>query len=155
MQEKQRGFTLIEALIYIALFALIIGGGLIAAYQLIEGTARIENKTITEAEANFLLRKFDWALNSGVVMLPVQGDSGNTLNVWNGGNLFEFTLDGDVVTIENLSNADPFLPLSSGRVVVSDLEFEHVAAVGDRPPALEYSFKVNGEQFGPAIRYIR
>ena len=56
------GFTLIESLIYLALFAIIIGGGMSATYQIIEATNSNYNHVVLQEEANFLIRKIEWAL---------------------------------------------------------------------------------------------
>ena len=60
-----KGLTLIETIIYTALVFIIISGFLIAVYQILESNNALYNKIITEQEANFLLRKFSWAV-SGV-----------------------------------------------------------------------------------------
>src|SRR4030042_506817 len=59
---SQAGFTLIESLLYIALFSIIIGGALVAVYQMIESSDAVSAKNIVEMEGSFLLRKIDWAL---------------------------------------------------------------------------------------------
>ncbi len=58
----KRGFTLIETLIYIALFALLIGGGISSAFSLIASSDRIGTQAMLEEEGNFLLAKIGWAL---------------------------------------------------------------------------------------------
>ena len=152
LKGSKRGFTLVEALIYIALFVLIIGGGFVGAYQIIEGTQQIERKTIIEAEANFLLRKLDWALSGSRVIEPFVGVTGDKLGVDTDGNFvvdIEFELDGNgVVTINGTE-------LTSDRIEITDLLFTHVPVQAGRPEALEIVFKVNGEQFGTTTRYLR
>lgn len=60
--ESGAGFTLIETLVYIVLFAIVIGGGMTATYQIIQATDANYNHVILQDEANFLFRKIDWAL---------------------------------------------------------------------------------------------
>src|SRR4051812_4410040 len=79
------GFTLIETLLYIGLFAIVIGGGMIATYQIIQSTEASKNHIILQEEANFLLRKVNWALagatsvtanaNSLVIVKNISGTS--------------------------------------------------------------------------------
>lgn len=65
---NKRGVTLIETLIYIALFALLIGGGVSSAYVLIESSDRIGVHAMLEEEGNFLLAKINWALDAGMAV---------------------------------------------------------------------------------------
>lgn len=58
------GFTLIETLIYIGLFAIIIGGALTGVYQIVEGSEKIGAKTIYLEETNFMFQKMDYALTN-------------------------------------------------------------------------------------------
>ena len=55
--KKLKGFTLIETMIYTALFSIIIGGGIVSAYQIITSTQGSSNQLISEQEADFLMRK--------------------------------------------------------------------------------------------------
>ena len=57
------GFTLIETLMYLALFALIIGGGMTATYQIIESTAGSASHILLQEEGNFILRKIAWGFD--------------------------------------------------------------------------------------------
>jgi type II secretory pathway pseudopilin PulG len=61
--ESKRAFTLIEALIYIVLFTVVIGGGLVTAFYLIQGTDDLRREALAEAEANFVLRRVDQLLS--------------------------------------------------------------------------------------------
>jgi len=148
-ERSQTGFTLVESLIYIGLFAIVIGGGLLAAYQVVDSTRSLGTKTTVVAEANFLFRKFDWALNGSSVTSPSPGSEDAILEVSQGGIPYVFELNGDgVVTINDTE-------LTNDSVLVSDLLFKHIYGAGDRPDSLEFSFKINGEQFGTTTRYIR
>lgn len=62
----QKGFTLIETLLYLALFGVIIGGGMAATYQVIQSTEATHQKVVIQEEADFLLRKLDWAMGSAM-----------------------------------------------------------------------------------------
>lgn len=64
MKNNHRGFTLIEVLVYIALFGILIGGAVIATYQLLEGEERNHEALRIEQEGMFLIRKMDWILTN-------------------------------------------------------------------------------------------
>jgi prepilin-type N-terminal cleavage/methylation domain-containing protein len=61
-KTHNQGFTLIEMVIYIALFSLMMTGILLSAYQLIAGSGMTEASVTTQEEGNFVLRKMSWAL---------------------------------------------------------------------------------------------
>ncbi len=88
---NKRGVTLIETLIYIALFALLIGGGVSSAYSLIESSDRIGVHAMVEEEGNFLLAKINWAFETG---MNVEVSAG------------EMTLNGVVLSNTNVEVKD-------------------------------------------------
>lgn len=59
----QTGLTLIEAIIYIALFALIVSTAIATAYNLIGSTEELDEITMTEVEAHFILHSIGHELN--------------------------------------------------------------------------------------------
>lgn len=62
--KHQGGFTLVEALIYIVLFSVVIGGGVASSFYLIQSSAETRGDVMADAEANFVLRKVDYLLTS-------------------------------------------------------------------------------------------
>ena len=62
MRPANTGFTLIEVLIYSALFAGSMGGGIAAAYQLTAQSGHYAQTLRTQEEGIFLTRKIAWAL---------------------------------------------------------------------------------------------
>src|SRR5262245_42467784 len=59
---KQPGFTLIEVLVYLALFTILVGGAVLAAYNVIESNGRNQTLAVLQQESNFLTGKINWAL---------------------------------------------------------------------------------------------
>ncbi len=76
---RQRAFTLMEVIIYIALFSILMTGGIIATYQLIEGGTHNETAVGIQEEGTFLIRKISWAL-TGVYTASVSSD-GTVLSI--------------------------------------------------------------------------
>ena len=147
------GFTLIETIIYAALFSLIIGLVIGAVYNIIEGSEDLQKNIITDAEAHFLSRKIEWALTGvSAINAPASGLTGTSLSVNKIGyaqNPVVFDLDSNNLRIKK-GLANPVI-LNSGNVTVSDLQFEHLAAGLYRPAAIRVNFKVNGEPFRTTI----
>src|SRR3989344_6040986 len=80
--RRQGGFTLIETILYIGLFAILVGGILVSVYPIFTNTGRSSLQVTVDTEAGFLLRKFAWALSSiNAVTDPALGDIGGTLTI--------------------------------------------------------------------------
>ncbi len=123
----KRGFTLIETLVYLGLYAVISLGMLAAVYCIFESTARNETTAMVEEEGDYLTAKINAALSSAAsIRSPV--DSGDTLSV--------VDLEGSVSTIEDDSSGmclqegnTAFQTLNNTNVSVTDLVFVHARAV--------------------------
>ena len=159
MTEKRfSGFTLIETLIYLALFAIIIGGTVVVTYDIIAGSDNTQIKVVISEEGNFLLRKIDWAL-TGVASIdsPAAGASGVALSVTKlglpaGQNPLVFDLNSGNLRLKR--GAGSAMALNSSNATVSNLVFAHLAAIGQRPEAVKASFKLNGQPF-EITKYLR
>jgi type II secretory pathway pseudopilin PulG len=146
--RRALGFTLIETLVYLGLFTIIMGGGLVAAYQLMSAADSENQKAAVEQEGNFLLRKFDWAL-SGLcqINIPATPGSAATLSIDKtnfGQNPLFFDLSGDAVQLTRAGGSA--VPLTSARVKVTSLNFDRLAVAG-QPEAVRVSFTMNGRPF--------
>lgn len=76
------GFTLIETLVYLALFTLIIGGFVMASYALFESAGRNQSKAMLQDEENFIMGKILFSLESAkTINVPVAGASGSSLSI--------------------------------------------------------------------------
>lgn len=152
----KRGFTLIETVIYTALFSVIIGLTVGAVYQIIEGSGNLQKNIIADSEALFLTRKIEWALSGvSVVNSPTSGLTGTSLSVDKinyAQNPIVFDLDSNNLRVKK-GLASPVI-LNSVNVTISDLQFEHLAKGLYRPAAIKTAFKVNGEPFSTTI-YLR
>lgn len=76
----KRAFTLIEIIIYLALFSIILGGAIVSAFSILEYNDTNETHAHIAGEANFLLSKIDYYLSgaetiqSPKVNFPCSGD---------------------------------------------------------------------------------
>jgi len=76
-KSKYSGFTLIETVIYIALFALIMTGTIVSIYGILGTSSRNQLKAMVQEEGSFLVGKVDWNLN-GAKSVEIK-DAGYTL----------------------------------------------------------------------------
>ena len=153
--QNNAGFTLIEALIYSALFSLMMVGMLGAVYMVLQGANQSEARLLVDDEANFVLRKINWAL-TGVssINTPVAGSIGSNLNITKTDvGTVRFRLDNENIEID--SGAGAYVALDTVNVAASSLSFQHIPpASSDQPAAVRATFYLNGV-FYEITKYIR
>ncbi len=120
-----KGFTLIETIIYIALFAIVIGGGMVATYNIIESTNAGTNHVVLQEEANFLLRKINWALTGATSICSTGSKLVITkitpVSCPTSANLISFDLNGSNIIITK-GTSSPVI-LNSSSITVLALSF--------------------------------
>lgn len=131
---KQRGFTLIEMLVYIGLFSIIIGGLISSIYYISQNTQSTSNKVLTQEEINFVKKKIDWALNE-VESVSASGSSLN-INKSAGNIIIRLNTDGDI-EIEEDSEKNP---ITTKNVKVDNLNFTY----NSDTKVLNIEFTLNG-----------
>jgi type II secretory pathway pseudopilin PulG len=149
----KKGFTLIETLIYIALFSTIIFGAIISTYYLIQGSDSLSNKTVTQEEGNFVLRKIDWAL-TGLTSFSISGASCSqtlSVNKFNFG-VIDFRITSGVkahIEIQELGAG--YIPITTTNASTTCLQFTQISA---NPLGIKASATINGVPF-EITKYIR
>ena len=115
---SNRGFTLIETLVYLALFALVISGMVVAAHLLFATSDRYQSRAMMQEEANFIMAKIGWALNDA----SSASVSGGALTIT------KYALPSVVVdSLGNNARVDSEV-LNSSNVKVDNLSFVHGAS---------------------------
>lgn len=113
-----KGFTLIEVIIYIALFSLLIGTAFIAAHQLTESSSVLSTKNTTQEEGNFILRKINFAL-TGIFSFT---NTAHALHVNKyDGNQIDITLVGTKIKMTETTGPTDFI--STDNISVTNLQF--------------------------------
>ncbi|MBP6883688.1 MAG: prepilin-type N-terminal cleavage/methylation domain-containing protein [Candidatus Pacebacteria bacterium] len=126
----KKGFTLIETLIYIALFSLLLGGAFVITYQLIESSGKLSIKNTIQNEGNFVMRKLSWALTGVDYTITTTPTSGNSptnrlvVTKYNG-NKITMQLNGTKIEMKESANDNTFLAITTDNVVVSSLSFQY------------------------------
>lgn len=136
MIKKSRqldGFTLIEAIIYIALFGMLISGAVAVAYQISTSSSLTSRKAIVQDEGNFVLQKIRWALNSessvtaAGSLLRIERSDGKQIDICLYNNKI-LLREGSAGTYA-CTDTDPslyFYPITTNNVMVTDLQFEQI-----------------------------
>jgi len=70
---KNKGFVLIEIIIYVALFSIMIGGLLVSVFNIMQNSRSTENKITSESEMTFVVKKIDWLLTGASDFSVVSG----------------------------------------------------------------------------------
>ena len=121
---KTKGFTLIEMLVYLALFGILISGAVITAYSIFESGNRNSAQIMVQEEGNFLIAKINWALSSiSTISSPTPSSSSSKLSV--------VMVDSTTIDIEQ-SSGDITMTrdgttqtLNNSNVSISDLLFNY------------------------------
>ncbi len=152
-RNLQKGFTLIEIIIYSALIAIIIGYALGGAYSLIQDSDRLNNRAVIDEEANFILKKIGWALSSlEQITTPASGASGQGLTIsrYNfASNPVSFALNSGNLTMRTASG--PAIILNNDRTEINSLVFEHFDAVPNKPDGVKTTISINGRVYAMTI----
>jgi hypothetical protein len=134
--RSNQGLTLIEALIYVVLFSVVIGGGVATAFYLVQSSSETRLQALSEAEANFVLRKVDHLLmNAGSVSVTASA----------------LTIDGDVLTACGSSICFAGDPLTSDGVEVQNITFTHIAGP---PDEITMELGIGGRTYH-TLKYLR
>ena len=151
IRGRSRGFTLLETIIYLALFSILMTGAIGATYSLLEGGDRNQMFVSVQEEGTFLNRKINWAL-AGATAASVSG--ANTLTItqplMGAQSPLVITGDGTSMTIAR-GVGGLAIPLNSERFPVSfpssGSMFAVVPASGGRPASITVSFVIQGKPF--------
>mgnify|MGYP003386707486 CR=1 FL=1 len=150
--KKNRGFTLIESVIYIALLGLLITGAVVTAYELVRGASLVDAKNTANEEGVFVMRKVAWALSGAqTISSPITWGSSLTVSKYDGTTV-DMRITG--TAIEMRENGASFEPITTSNVTVSGLSFHAVPSVGGSPAGVEASTTINGVVFYTE-RFIR
>lgn len=127
-------FTLIETIIYLGLFGILMGGAVVAAYNLFESSSRGQTHALVQEESDFLIAKINWVLSgTKSVTTPPAGVPGSSLTVakWDTalGDPMVVALSGTDITLSRGGN--PAVVLNNSNVRITSLVFTHTLASGD------------------------
>ena len=149
-RTKHNGFTLIETIIYIALLTLIIGSGVVAGFYVIDSSEKEKANINAIAEAAFLMRKIDWALN-GADSIDVSAPT--ILKVTRGGLSIWVHAPSDRALISK-DGGTSWTELTGDWTKITDLTFQDIPAAPPKPAGVTAKFKADGKDF-EMTKYLR
>ena len=148
--KKPNGFTLIEVIIYLALFGILMAGVMAAVYAIVEGGGRSQSKILIQEEGNFLLGKFNWALsgasNISVAILPP------SLSITK----YDYTLNPLVFDVGGSElrlrqGGGEANNLNSDDVALTSLNFQDIPKLNGKPEGLNISFTLASLTYAGAV----
>lgn len=146
-----KGFTLIETLVYVALFALLMSVAAATLYNLLEGGDRTRVAIGVQEEGTFINRKINWAL-TGASAVQVSPD-GMTLTVTRPdlGTQSPLTVIADGATMTIVRNTGDPVVLNNERFLVERPAagplFSIQPASGGKPPSMTVNFRIQESPF--------
>ncbi len=144
-----RGITLFETLLYIALFSLLMGGAMEAAYHLSRSAGGTDAALVPEEEGDFVVRKMDAVFaNMSAVSVP----NTHEVVVTNyDGDRTDIQLAGGAILMQE--NNAPLMALTTENVRASDLVFTYLPSHGSAPAGIAGTTTINGIDFA-ITRYV-
>lgn len=144
--SKKRGLTLFEVILYIALFAVLIGGAVLSAFEMLESRSRSRAQTTIEEEGTFLLSKIQWALSGADrINLPSLGATSTLLSVMlkniTSSNPVVFSVSRSNLTLSKAGGVASVL--NGSRVSIRSLVFSHTKSSRVEPESVTASFTVS------------
>ncbi len=122
-----KGLTLIETVVYIALFSILMTGALTASFDLLESGQKSLGKATVQEEGSFVQRKMDWALGDMSVAPTVSGSScTQSISVSKTGyasNPVVFQINTTNKTVEIKENGGSAVALTTSNVSATCLKF--------------------------------
>jgi prepilin-type N-terminal cleavage/methylation domain-containing protein len=146
--SNSRGFTLIEVIIYIGLFAIFMSGAVVATFELVQSGARNQEAVSVQEEGTFIIRKINWALSgassatsSHSTTLSVYMPDGSKRTIWGDGSSIYLSHTSGTATLANS------LVLNASAYPVTNLVFSTISTTSTKPEFISVNFKIRNRSF--------
>lgn len=145
-----RGLTLIETILYIALWSFIMSSVMLTVYGIAQNGDLFAKRNVASDEGEFVTAKLNWALGDMASITTPSSGSGSSLSITrNDGTVVEVRLTGDVIEMRIAGGS--YIPLTTANVSVSSLEFTRISGT---PAGIQASTTIDGINF-MTRRYLR
>ena len=149
MHHHQKGFSLIEIILYTTLTSISMLTLLAMTYHMVDSSNRLSQKIIIEQESNFLFQKIKSVLNNVDQVLEPTPTllTSLQLQVQKVGSPDIFTMRLNGSNIELQQGSAPFVALNSKNVKVTGLLFTYLPAGAGFFHAIKADMTVDGKAF--------
>ncbi len=143
---SKKGFTILETVIYIALFSILMTGILVTVYELLAGGAQNRESVAIQEEGTFVNRKIGWALG-GATALSVPNTKTLVITRPDLGGQSPLTISegGGQILISRGSVAPT--PLTTAEFTVADGHISLIPASGGGPMGVSVHYTIEGVPF--------
>lgn len=149
--SARKGFTLIETLLYAALFATVMSFAILIFYQSLSSESQNRARREVETEADFLMRKIIWTLNSAQsISQPAVNATSSALALSKYGyaeNPLVFDVSGGVARLSKAGGQA--VRLTNNNVRIDQMTFSHLPASGSRPEAVQVVISMSASTSEP------
>lgn len=142
--KKRKGFTLVETLVYAAIFGIMISFVIVSLYQTIDSGKGNAGRVEVENETDFIMRKISWAFSGAAAIIePSAGASSSRLSL-DKYNYPQNPIVFDVAsgTARISRGGSPAAPLNSSNVSITDLTFTRFPVSGGQPEGVEIALSM-------------
>ncbi len=143
---KQNGFTLIETIIYIALFGILMTSTLVTVYELLSSGEINKNALIIQTEETFINSKLRWAITGSTAVTAPGGDK---LIVTPAAHLpfgqLIFYVENEILYMKR--DANPPDALTSTDMIVSNFLTTVTPATAALPEYVQIKYQLNQTPF--------
>src|SRR3989344_4238389 len=122
-----QGFTLIEILLYAAIFVIVVGGMVTYAFAMLSSSQRADTQLEVADNARFMVQKLQRVLQgASSINTPIVGSSGASLSIntatasWN-----PFVIDVVSGSLRFKKGSAPAVPITNSMVNVSSISFKN------------------------------
>ncbi len=143
---SQKGFTILETIIYIALFSILMTGILVTVYELLAGGAQNRESVAIQEEGTFVNRKIGWALGGATALsVPDSKTLVITRPDLGGQSPLTFTESGGHMLISR--GSAPGTPLTTAEFTVGDVNISLIPATALGPVGVSIQYTIEGVPF--------
>lgn len=137
---KTLGFTLIEVLVYIALFSMLMLGCISSIFQITESAGSIETQSEVSDESIFVLEKLSTVIKAAdSIQIPGVGETSSALHVMTPAGPVTYDLVSGMLFQTRNANS---VQVSGNGISVTNLSLTHVAGVSGDPEHVDISISV-------------
>lgn len=146
-----KGTTLIEIIIYVALFSIIITGAFVTSFQLMNSDTRTNQGIVVQEEGNFVVNKLNWAMTglSPTIIPTVNGTGCNQILTTNKINYpfnpIVFRMNESKIEMSESGGA--YTPITTANVKVTCFKAIIIPTNGQSPLGISATTTIDGVDF--------
>ncbi len=154
------GFTLIEIIIYMALFSIMMGSLIVTVFQLIQNSEKMTLKNFNQEEINYILKKIDWALSDAISINYPQSGTSHELEI----NKNDYIDNPIIFRLKTVEHGYKYVelcvkdidcnPISTGNIKVENLTFIYQDNLDPIPDGIKTIININGIEISNLL-YLR